>query len=561
MRAREAGEVSDEQLRRLYADTDGNPFFVEEMLRAGFDVGVPEGVKEMIARRLARLDDTANQVLTVASVVGREFRLEVLEALLDEPADRLISALEEAITAGLVREVEDDVDRFVFAHALVREALYEQQSASRRVRLHYRIGTALEEISPRFATNPAELAHHFFESRHLDREGKAIDYAQRAGEDAAAMLSFQQAAGHYRRALKALEAQRAPDAARRCALLLGLGNAEARSGQGGARETFARAAALARREAGPHELAEAALGFAGRHAEAGIVDRDGIALLEEALEALGDEQSALAVRVRASLADSLHFAAAEERTMALSGEALEMARAVGDPEALITALQSRHAALLHVSHLDERLALDDEILALAGRISLRELESLGRHWRIYDLLEAGRMSEARAEHEALTELARQLRQPLHQHFALGWEVVWAQMSGRVAEAERLARQAHELGQRAQARDADTIYAAQMLTLRRREDRLAEYVSTVETFVERHPALVAWRAVLPLAHLLNGEREEGLAAFEELALDDFAAIPRDMFWFTAVCVASEACALIRDAARAGRCTACCSRTAT
>ncbi len=448
-----------------------------------------------------------------------------------------------------MREVEDDVDRFVFAHALVREALYERQSASRRVRLHHRIGIALEEIAPRFATNPAELAHHFFESRHLDREGKAIDYAQRAGEDAAAMLSFQQAAGHYRRALNALEAQRAPDAARRCALLLGLGNAEARSGQPGARQTFARAAALARREVGPHELAEAALGFAGRHAEAGIVDRDGIALLEEAVEALGDEQSALAVRVRASLADSLHFAAAEERTMALSGEALEMARSVGDPEALITALQSRHAALLHVSHLDERLALDDEILALAGRISLRELESLGRHWRIYDLLEAGRMTEARAEHEALSELARQLRQPLHQHFALGWEVVWAQMSGRVAEAERLARQAHELGQRAQARDADTIYAAQMLTLRRREDRLAEYVSTVETFVERHPALVAWRAVLPLAHLLNGEREEGLAAFEELALDDFAAIPRDMFWFTAVCVASEACALIRDQARA------------
>jgi tetratricopeptide (TPR) repeat protein len=123
------------------------------------------------------------------------------------------------------------------------------------------------------------------------------------------------------------------------------------------------------------------------------------------------------------------------------------------------------------------------------------------------------------------------------------------MSGRVVEAERLARHAHELGRRAQARDADTIYAAQLLTLRRREDRLAEYVSTVETFVERHPALVAWRAVLPLAHLLNGEREDGQAAFEELAEDGFAAIPYDMFWFTAVCVASEACALLGDADRA------------
>ena len=75
------------------------------------------------------------------------------------------------------------------------------------------------------------------------------------------------------------------------------------------------------------------------------------------------------------------------------------------------------------------------------------------------------------------------------------------------------------------------------------------MSTVETFVERHPALVAWRAVLPLAHLLNGEREEAVAAFEEIAVDDFAVIPRDMFWFTAMCVAGEACKLLGDADRA------------
>src|SRR5690349_1740988 len=76
--AREGHGFSDDQLRRLYADTDGNPFFVEELLRAGPELGVPEGVKEMIARRLAHLDETAAQVLTVASVIGREFRLEVL---------------------------------------------------------------------------------------------------------------------------------------------------------------------------------------------------------------------------------------------------------------------------------------------------------------------------------------------------------------------------------------------------------------------------------------------------------------------------------------------------
>lgn len=541
--AREGGDVSDDVIARLHADTDGNPFFIEELLRGG-DLGVPEGVKAMIARRLARLDELTGRVVTVASVVGREFRLEVLEALVDEPVERLISALEAAIGAGLIREVEDDVDRFVFAHALIREALYEEQSASRRVRAHYAIAQALEVLGPRFAAPPAELAHHYLESRHLDREGRAIDYAVAAAEQAAAMLSWEQAAAHYRRALDGdLPAER------RCELLLALGSAEARSGHGSARDTFARAAMLARRSVGPEALAKAALGFAGRHAEAGIVDRDGIALLEEALEALGEGDSPLGVRVRARLADSLHFADASERTFALSLAALEMARRIADPEAQVAALQSRHAALLHVSHLDERLRLDEEILALAERIGVRELEALGRHWSIYDLLEAGSTAAALAEHEALTKLAVALRQPLYRHFAGGWEVVWAQMSGRVTEAERLAREAHELGQRAGARDADTIYAAQLLTLRRREDRLAEYVSTVETFVERHPALVAWRAVLPLAHLLNGEREEGVAAFEELAEDGFAAVPRDMFWFTAMCVLGEACSHIGDVERA------------
>ena len=109
-----------------------------------------------------------------------------------------------------------------------------------------------------------------------------------------------------------------------------------------------------------------------------------------------------------------------------------MAHRLGDPRALVAALESRHAALLHVDHLDERLRLSEELLALAARIGERELEALGHHWRIYDLLEAARVEDARAAHRALAALAAELRQPLYQHFAVGWEVVWAQMAGRVA---------------------------------------------------------------------------------------------------------------------------------
>ena len=226
-----------------------------------------------------------------------------------------------------------------------------------------------------------------------------------------------------------------------------------------------------------------------------------------------------------------------------------MAQRLDDPRALLVALEARHAALLHVDHLEERLSLSEELLALAAEVGERELEALGQHWRIYDLLEAGRVEDARGAHRALSRRAAELRQPLYSHFTVGWEVVWAQMAGRVGDAERLAREAFDLGRRAQARDAETIYTAQVLILRRREDALSDYVSTIEKYVSENPALYAWRAILPMAHLMSGNTQAGVAQFRELARDEFAAIPRDLFWFTAIALLGETCALIGDTEQA------------
>src|SRR4051812_6467732 len=230
-------EATGSFILKLQDGTEGNPFFIKETLRSLIDVvgdtselkddtlsrvPVPEGIRELIGTRLSRLGETAAQVLTPASVVGREFRLEVLEALIDEPVERIISALEEADDAGLVREVADDADRFVFAHALVRDTLYEAQSASRRVRLHHRIAQALEELGP--LATPAELAHHYVESRHLDREGKAVDYCEQAATAAMEALAYEEAKAHYAAALERLH----NNPPRRCAMLIGLGTAAAR---------------------------------------------------------------------------------------------------------------------------------------------------------------------------------------------------------------------------------------------------------------------------------------------------------------------------------------------
>jgi tetratricopeptide (TPR) repeat protein len=563
--ATERREVTESFVTRLREQTDGNPLFIGEMLRSlaetDHDAGdavldadldqlaVPEGVKEVIGQRLARLSETANQVLTVAAVAGREVRLQVLEALIDEPPERIIVALEEAIAAGLVREVVEDVDRFAFSHALVRETLYEDQIAARRVRLHDRISRVLEELSASMRVPPAEIAHHCLESRHLDREGRAIDYSLAAARQASQALAYEEAVAHLRRALDALDAGGSPDAVRYCDVLLELGEVEARAGLPAARETFARAARLARAEGLGEQLGRAALGFAGRHTETGVVDPQGIALLEEAVAKLAGRETPLEARLLARLAGSLRYSASQERTLALSAAAVDLARRLDATEALVTALESRHAVLLHIEYLPDRLRLGEELLALAERTGERELEALGRHWRIFDLLEAGEVEAAREQHRTLTRLADQLRQALYQHFAVAWSVVWAQMAGEMVEAERLARRAYEIGRRAHVRDADTIYATQLLILRRREDRLPEFVSTVEDLVAKHPSLVAWRTVLPLMLAGGGEREAAVREFERFAAGEFAELPRNVLWFPAMCILSEACSLIGDAERA------------
>jgi hypothetical protein len=563
--AHRIGEPTAEFVRILRHATDGNPLFIGETIkslsetdapsesgvvseRALSRIGVPEGVKEMIAQRIGRLTEQTRRVLELAAVVGTEFHLAVLEVLTAQPADEIIETLEEAAGAGLLRESDEHVDGFRFSHALVREALFERHSTSRRVRLHHRIGEALELAGATTPANPAEIAHHFFAGRHVDAGAKAFAWCVRAADTAAQALAHEDAAEHYGRALEALDMQAPPDEHRRCDVLLALGAVQLRSGDAAARASFERAAQLARRHGLAERLARAALGFAGRYSEAGIIDRDAIALLREARAALGGEDSILLAQLTARLADALAFAEDHGETDVLSHAALVMARRLGDTRTLVAALESRHTALLHIEHLDERLRLSEEFLALAEDVGERELAAFGLHWRIYDLLEASDVAAARAAHGALVVLAGELRQPLYRHLALRWEVVWAQMEGRVADSERLAREAFELGRQAQARDAETVYAIQLIALRRREDLLSDQVATIEAAIVRYPSLVAWRAVLPLAHLAAGDHAGARAEFERLVADDFAALPPDMFWFTAACVLAEAAALLADEAR-------------
>ncbi|RKQ90637.1 serine/threonine protein kinase [Solirubrobacter pauli] len=503
-----------ESLRSLHERTAGNPLFVAETLHAD---GLPDTIRDVIERRLADLAEPTRHVLAVAAVMGRSFRLDVLETL----ADGALDAVEEACAKGLVREAEQ-VDHFLFAHALVRETLYERMSNARRVRLHRSIGEALERSG---TAAPAELARHFHAARHLE-PAKAFDYAVQAARRA----EFEEAVAHYRHAIEIDP---------RLDLLLALGRAELTTGEPTARATFARAAARAREAGDASALAQAALGFNARQAASGVLDQDGIALLEEADAALQD--GPLRARIKARLADALHFAHQTDRTIALSADALALAGE--DPEARAAALVARHTALLHVEHLEERLDLAREIIAVGHP----ELTALGRWWCVYDLLEAGEPAAARSQHEALTRLAEQLRQPLYRHFAAAWDVVWAQVDDRVADVEPLAERAFALGVRAAAPDAAMIQATQVMAVRIQQGRLREYLEAVAPLAREFPHLAGWRGALALGLLIAGRRDEGEAAYAALA---DAELPRDMQWLSTMSFLTWCCTLLGDRERAG-----------
>ena len=211
-------------------------------------------------------------------------------------------------------------------------------------------------------------------------------------------------------------------------------------------------------------------------------------------------------------------------------------------DALVTALHGRHSALLHAEYLDERLRDSAELLELAERMGRRELTALGLHWRLYDLVELGDMATAEEEFERFQAIAEELRQPLYLHFAASWRVKWAEMAGRLRDAEHLAHEAFALGEMAQARHAQGLFAGHLFALARDRGDLRDVLPAIETLIQRDPGVALYRIGMVGAYVDTGEREEAQRLYRELARDD---VPRDFFWLGAVCLLAEACVALGD----------------
>ncbi|MEO5974960.1 MAG: protein kinase [Ilumatobacteraceae bacterium] len=229
-------EPRPELVRRIFEETEGNPFFLSEVVKlmaqegtltkeSVSDIAIPDGVKEALGRRLNLLSEETNEVLTVAAVVGREFTYNTLSLLGARDENDLFGCIEKAVKARVVEEI-DPPGHYRFTHALMQETLLGELSTTRRVRLHGQVGEALEQQWGLRADEQAPwLAAHFVEAATLtDRHArKAVHYSRLAADAAAAQYAWNEAARHYENCLSLITATQDALGQDEAALLVNLG--------------------------------------------------------------------------------------------------------------------------------------------------------------------------------------------------------------------------------------------------------------------------------------------------------------------------------------------------
>lgn len=547
--------ASPELAAALHAQTEGNPLFVGETVRllavetrhansTGGTLAIPQSVRNVIGGRLRRLSAECNRVLTLAAVLGREFELDALAHATSLPPESLLVLLDEAGAARVVSQTPSGSGRLRFAHALIRDTLYEGLPPGRRMQLHQQVGAALEAHYANDAEpHLAELAHHFLEAARAGSKDKAIEYAHRAGDRASRLLAYEEASRFYDAALRLVE-----DQVVRCRLLLALGEAHARAGGGdAARTSFLRAADEAKAIGAADLLARAALGYGGRIVWSRPTDDRLVPLLEDALVALGEQDSPLRARVLARLAGgAVRGRVTQARREALALHAVETARRTGDESALAYALDGLAACLLRPDRLEADLAVAAELVEIADRIGDRERSFQGRLYRFVALINLGQIDTADAEFVDVARLAEELRQPTQLWQLTANRVLMALFAGRLEDAEMLIERALDYGRDAQRRDAELSSRVHTYTLRREQGRLEEVEAVLQRSTDEYPDRPMFRCLLAHVSAELGKEQAARGLLRALARDDFASVPFDDEWLYSMSVLAEACALVGDA---------------
>ncbi|MET3441859.1 DNA-binding CsgD family transcriptional regulator [Variovorax paradoxus] len=549
----------------MHRRTEGNPLYLVETLRflrqgpCGDDPHataarvetVPSGIRAVIGQRLNQLSAPCCELLAIAACIGRDFDLPLLAELAGAGSEAaLLGRLDEALAQRVI-EVVLPGPQYQFSHVLIREVLYDELPASRRVALHGRIAESLEaRHAGGLDAVLAQLAYHAAAALPVGSAARALDIAQQAAARAVALMAYEEALRCYRLALQLQERWLPAERARHGALLLALGAVQTHAGENDASAaTFLEAATLARALGDTDLFAQAALGFENNGWRISRPGEQAAALLEEALVQADGFDAALRVDLLAALCRACIFCGHQPQANAAQRSAVALARELAMPQPLFKALAAILPARADPAQLDERLRCAREALEVAERAGHMEWVDALTGWYFGDLVEKGELDAARPLAQVHARVADAIRQPFMQAMGLASLTLLAAYEGRFADAERLAGETFTIGQRFLPGNAQGAYSLQIFVLRRHQGRLGEVLPVLRGLVGSVPRDSLWQPGLALICAELELYEPAREAYEALAADGFAGIARDGMWLTNIVFAAEVCARLGDRPRA------------
>ncbi len=550
----------------VYRETDGNPFFVGEILRNLRDTGaisqdaegrwvagatfdersLPDSVREVIGARVGRLGQDAERVLSVAAVIGRDFDLDLLARAATTSEDDLLDILDAAAAVALVREPPDARGRYSFAHALIQHTLYEDLGPNRRARTHRQVAEALEDLcGGRPGTRAGELARHWFSATQPIDLAKAISYSRQAADAALAALAPADSLRYYAQALDLFDQDDDADPFLGLDLAIGLGTAQRQIGDPAFRQTLLDAARRAADLDDTDRLVAAVLANnRGFYTAVGRIDADQVAVLEMALDHLPADHPDRAL-VLAALCVELTVGAPLERRRALADEALAIADASGEDANIVRVRNHVFLPLIVPSLLPQSLARTADALVRAQRVGDPVLIFWGAFNRGFAAMCAGDIDEVDRCSGLTGSLAAQLDQPFLHWIHTATRAMRAQLAGDTDQVEQLAAEALRIGADGGQADAPFFFGTQLVVAHVQRGTVLELFPLMQQLSVEAPELRgAVAATMAMANAEGERTDDACQLLAEFAATEFD-LPIDAAWLTGMVLYAVAAIECRD----------------
>jgi len=519
---------------------------------------LPARIEGVIEERVGRISPELQELLTVASVEGEVFSAQVAARVqgLEERAalrslDRELVQVHGLVHEDSVKRVGGQrISQYRFRHNLLQRYLYGLLSQSEKEILHENIAGLLEELYAGDRDEIAgQLARHY-DLAHVPDRAAACYLA--VGNRAIQLFANEEAASLLGRGLEL--ASTLADSTESLELTgnLQLALAKVQWKLGHAPESMAtclRAAAIARKLKSGEMLAQAALAYDDPRFRFNFPAAQAVELLEEALDALGEANSRLRVRLICALVRAQGHRMHDAVRHSLAEHAVALARGLEDPLAIYMALIARALSRGGPESIEQRLAIRHEAVRWAEQIGDKAPLLDAYMFRIDDLLALGDVEGVDADISSMETIAREMGEPFYDYCLTTKRTMRELLEGRFEAAERHAQQGMECSQQMDVDNAEGVFGMQMFSIRRLQGRLQGLAPIISHFVTNRPNASCWRPGLALVYAELGDEAAARVEFESLAKGDFEGIPRDSLWQTCLSFMSDVCAFLGDRERA------------